>query len=729
MAESLSGIVERVTFHNEENGFCVLRVKAKGVRELATVIGHAPSVTAGEFLDATGAWIVDRDHGRQFRCEQLRVTPPSTLEGIERYLGSGVIKGIGPRFAERLVDAFGERIFSVIESDPKLLQKVPGIGPGRREKIVAGWADQKAVRAIMVFLQSHGVGTARAVRIYKTYGQKAIDKVRENPYTLAHDIHGIGFKTADQIARNLGVDPKSEMRARAGIAYVLQELGQEGHVAYPADRLVESAVKLLEIPEDVVRPALAQEVLAGRLVEDTVRGTSSVYLFPLFKAETGLAEALRALREGPHPLPPVDAEREIARVEGLVRLTLAAGQKEALRLAVRSKVLVITGGPGVGKTTLVDALLRILQDGRLRTLLCAPTGRAARRLSETTGLDAKTIHRLLEVDAATGQFKRHRDHPLECDAVVLDEASMVDVVLMNQLVRAIPPRAAFVLVGDVDQLPSVGPGTVLRDVIDSGAVPVVRLTEIFRQAAESRIVTNAHRINRGQMPDLQPPPAGKLEDFYFVEADEPAQIVDKVVKLITERIPERFKLHPVRDVQVLTPMNRSELGARSLNERLQAVLNPPGKPEVTKFGSVYREGDKVMQIVNDYDKEVFNGDLGFLKTVDGAEREVAVDFDGRTVIYDYGELDELVPAYACSVHKSQGSEYPAVVIPLHTQHYRMLHKHVLYTGVTRGKRLVVLVGSKKALAIAVRRTEEGMRISGLRERLATPAPPASGAGR
>jgi exodeoxyribonuclease V alpha subunit len=719
MAETLSGIVERVTFHNEENGFCVLRVKAKGVRELATVVGHAPSVTAGEFLDATGAWIVDRDHGRQFKCEQLRVTPPSTLEGIERYLGSGVIKGIGPHFAAKLVAAFGERVFDVIENSPGDLRNVGGIGPGRKEKIVAGWADQRTVRAIMVFLQSHGVGTARAVRIYKTYGQKAIDKVRENPYTLAHDIRGIGFKTADQIARNLGVDPKSEMRARAGLAYVLQELGQEGHVAFPTSGLVERAVKLLEIPEDVVRPALAQEILAGRLVEDSVRGASSIYLFPLFRAETGIAETLRALRDGAHPLPPVDVEAEIARVEGLVRLSLAPGQKEALRLAVRSKALVVTGGPGVGKTTLVDALLRIFEAGRLRTLLCAPTGRAARRLAETTGLEAKTIHRLLEVDASTGEFRRHRENPLECDALVLDEASMVDVVLMHQLLRALPARAALVLVGDVDQLPSVGPGAVLRDVIDSGAVPVVRLTEIFRQAAESRIVVNAHRINRGQMPELRPPAPGKLEDFYFVEADEPPQVAEKLIKLITERIPERFGLHPVRDVQVLTPMNRSELGARALNERLQAVLNPPGKPEVSKFGWIYREGDKVMQVVNDYDKEVFNGDLGFLKTVDGAEREVAVDFDGRTVVYDYGELDEIVPAYACSVHKSQGSEYPAVVIPLHTQHYRMLHRHVLYTGVTRGKKLVVLVGSKKALGIAVRRTEEGARVSGLRERLAS----------
>jgi exodeoxyribonuclease V alpha subunit len=716
MSESLSGIVERVTFHNEDNGFCVLRVKAKGLRELATVVGHAPSVTAGEFLDASGTWIVDREHGRQFKADQLRVTAPSTPEGIEKYLGSGIIKGVGPHFAEKLVAKFGEKVFDVIEQEPKRLREVSGIGPGRLERITAGWSDQREIRKIMVFLTSHGVGTARAVRIYKTYGAKAIDKVRDNPYALAHDVHGIGFQTADQIARQLGIDPQSEIRAQAGLAWVLQELSTKGHCAYPVPLLLQAGGKLLEIPEDILRRALAQELLKGRLVTDTITGVEVIYLAGLHRAETALAEALRALRDGPHPLQAVDIDAEIARVEAEVKLSLAPGQKDALRTAVKSKVLVITGGPGVGKTTLVNSLLRILDRADLRVVLCAPTGRAARRLADTTGAEARTIHRLLEVEPHTGQFKRGRENPLEADVVVLDEASMVDVVLMNQLVRAIPPRAALVMVGDVDQLPSVGPGTVLRDVIDSAALPVVRLTEIFRQAAASKIIVNAHRINAGLLPELKK--TASLEDFYVVEAEEPAAIVERILKMITERIPERFQLDPIRDIQVLTPMNRGELGARALNERLQAALNPPGPRQVAKFGHAYREGDKVMQIVNNYDKEVFNGDLGFITRVDEEEREMEVGYDGRPVVYDFGELDEVVPAYACSIHKSQGSEYPAVIIPLHTQHYRMLHKPVIYTGVTRGKKLVVLVGSRKALSIAVRTSDDDRRISGLKERLA-----------
>jgi exodeoxyribonuclease V alpha subunit len=721
MGETLSGVVERVTFHSEENGFCVLRVKARGLRDLATVVGHAPSVTAGEFLDATGQWVVDRDHGRQFKCDQLRVTPPSTLDGIERYLASGIIKGIGEHFARKLVERFGERVFDVIEREPARLREVDGIGPTRRDRITAGWADQREIRRIMVFLQSHGVGTARAVRIYKTYGQGAIDRVREDPYCLARDIRGIGFQTADQVARALGVDPQSELRARAGLAWTLQTLGEQGHSAYPAALLVAEAVKLLAIPEDVIRKALALEIAQGRLVSEVLRGEDSVYLPSLHAAERGVAEHLLGLRKGPHPLGEIELEPEIARAEGEVKLALAPGQREAVRRALLDKVLVITGGPGVGKTTLVNALLRIFRARNLKCLLAAPTGRAARRLEETTGLQAKTIHRLLEVDPATGDFKRHRTNPLAGDLVVLDEASMVDVALMHQLVRAIPREAAFVLVGDVDQLPSVGPGSVLRDVIESGALPVARLTEIFRQAAESRIVTSAHRVNRGQMPALDAPEGG-LSDFYFVPAEEPGEIAEKIIRLVADRIPERFGLHRVRDVQVLTPMNRGDLGSRALNTRLQEVLNPGPKPEIQKFGSTFRLGDKVMQTVNDYDKDVFNGDLGSVTAVDAGEREIRVDFDGREAVYDFGELDEIVPAYACSIHKSQGSEYPGVVIPLHTQHYHMLHRNLLYTGITRGKKLVVLVGSKKALAIAVRRGDEDRRISGLRERLSAARP-------
>jgi len=717
MAESLSGVVERVTFHNEENGFCVLRVKARGLRELATVVGHLPSVTAGEFLDATGDWVVDREHGRQFKSEQLRVTPPSTLEGIEKYLASGFIKGIGPHFAAKLVEAFGERVFDVIEKEPRRLLEVPGIGPGRQARIAGAWSDQKVVRQIMVFLQSHGVGPARAVRIHKTYGERAVDVVRENPYRLAQDIAGVGFKTADQLAARLGIDRRSPMRAQAGLSYVLQELGNEGHCAYPTEDLVGRAVHLLDIPQDVVRTALGAELAEGRLIERPIEGRPCLYLASICHAEAGVAEGLRVLREGRHPLPSVDIDRALRWVQNAEKLELSPSQEGAVRRALTSKVLVLTGGPGVGKTTLVNILLRIFQAKRLKCLLCAPTGRAARRLSETTGLAAKTIHRLLEVDPVVGGFKRDRDNPLEGDVVVLDEASMVDVVLMNQLVRAVPRAAAFLVVGDADQLPSVGPGNVLRDVIASGAIPVVRLTEVFRQAARSQIVTNAHRINRGELPLLRRG-EGQEEDFFFVEATEPEEVASKLLWAVKERIPGRFGLNPMRDVQVLTPMNRSDLGARALNARLQKELHPGSGPEVARFGFVYRVGDKVMQTQNNYDKDVFNGDIGFVARIDETEREVVVAYDGREAAYDYGELDEVVPAYACSIHKSQGSEYPAVVIPVHTQHYRMLYRNVLYTGVTRGRRLVVLVGSRKALAIAVKRAEPAGRLSGLRERLA-----------
>jgi exodeoxyribonuclease V alpha subunit len=713
MAETLSGVVERVTFHNEDNGFCVLRVKVRGVRELQTVVGHVAGVSPGEYLDATGSWIVDREHGRQFKSDMLRVSPPGTLEGIEKYLGSGMIKGIGPEFARRLVKSFGERVLDVIEREPGRLLQVDGIGPQRQSRIVQAWADQRVIRDIMVFLQSHGIGTARAVRIYKTYGAGAVDLVRQNPYRLAHDIAGIGFRTADQLAMKLGVDPQSQMRAQAGLSQVLQTLAAEGHCAYPTVELKGRTTALLGTPNSVVESALTAEIGECRLVEEG----PLTYLSALYQAETGLAESLLRLGDGEHPLRRVDLEPSIARIEREAGLTLSAGQKEAIRTAARSKVAVITGGPGVGKTTLIDALLKIFRSRGLTCALGAPTGRAAKRLSEATGLEAKTLHRLLEVDFKAGDFKRGPENPLDAHVVVLDEASMVDVPLMHRLARAVPASAALVIVGDVDQLPSVGPGNVLRDLIESGAFPVARLTEVFRQAARSRIVTNAHRINRGEMPELDPP-RESLSDFYFVEAAGAEEAAAAILRVVRERIPKRFGLDPIRDVQVLAPMNKLALGSRALNAMLQEALNPPGPAQVVRFGATYRLGDKVMQTENDYSKEVFNGDLGIVSKVDEFEREVAVDYDGRTVAYDFGELDEIAPAYACSIHKSQGCEYPAVVIPVHPQHSMMLTRNVLYTGVTRGRKLVVLVGSKKALAIAVGRGGQSRRVSGLRGRLA-----------
>ncbi len=715
MAETLKGIIERVTFHNPENGFAVLRVQAAGRRDLVTVVGHLPSAVAGEYLEATGAWTQDRDHGLQFKADGLRTTPPHTVQGIERYLASGLIKGIGPHYARKIVEVFGERTLSVIDESPTFLREIKGIGPRRLQRIRESWREQKAVRAIMVFLQSHGVGTARAVRIYKKYGEQAIDLVRENPYRLATDIWGVGFHSADQLAERLGIDRNSPLRARAAVRYVLQELSGNGHCGYPETGVIDETARLTAISPEVIAAAVEEARAEGELVREPAGEEPWLYLKPLFLAEIGVARALRSLREGTHPLPTIDVDSALRWVEKKIGLELAAMQRDAIRQAATHKVLVVTGGPGVGKSTIVRGILEIFAVKGQRCALCAPTGRAAKRLTETTGREAKTIHRLLEFDAALGGFKRDRHNHLDVDLLVVDESSMVDVVLMNQLLRAVPPWACLVLVGDVDQLPSVGPGTVLADVIASGAVPVVRLTEIFRQAGRSWIVRAAHQVNHGELPESAPDSQG---DFFFVQAETPAAVLDRILTLIQQRIPARFGLDPFRDIQVLTPMNRSELGARNLNAILQKALNPPGKAaEVQRFGWAYRTGDKVLQTVNNYQKDVFNGDIGRVTAIDEVDQEVTVSFEGRPVVYDFGELDELALAYALTTHKAQGSEYPAVVIPLHTQHFLMLQRNLLYTGITRGKRLVVLVGSRKALAAAVERQDTARRYSGLCRRL------------
>jgi exodeoxyribonuclease V alpha subunit len=715
----LGGLIERVTFHSDQTGFAVLRVKVVGHRDLVTLVGTLPSVTAGEWVEARGRWVVDREHGQQFKAEVITTTQPNTAEGIEKYLGSGMVRGIGPAFAKRLVNAFGEKVFDIIEKEPARLREVAGIGPVRQERLLTAWAEQKMVREIMVFLHSHGVGTSRAFRIYKTYGDQAILIVTENPYRLAHDIWGIGFKTADQIAERLGVDRQSDIRARAGVEYVLGTLTDDGHCAFPRDGLTDKTAEMLEIPPAIVERAIDYLMAEGRLVQrPRTDGAPLVYLASLNASEEMLARNLTALAKGPHPCPSIDVEKALTWVQSQVRLTFAAGQQEAIRLAIQNKVLVITGGPGVGKTTIVNAIVRIFAAKKLRVVLGAPTGRAAKRLSETTALDAKTIHRLLEFDPKTGQFRHGPGYPLEGDVFVVDETSMIDLVLAHQLVRAIPLHAGLILVGDVDQLPSVGPGMVLRDVIESGVVPVCRQTEVFRQAAQSHIITNAHRVNRGDMPVY---PRGKVadpgeSDFYFIETPEPEEIERMLLRLVTELIPQRFGIDPVQDIQVLTPMQRGVLGARNLNQRLQESLNPNAKG-VQRFGLTFRVGDKVMQVANNYEKEVFNGDIGRIIQLDDEEREAIIEYDGRAVTYSYDEFDELTLSYAVTIHKSQGSEYPCVVMPIHTQHYMMLQRNLLYTGITRGKKLVVLVGSHKAVAIAVKRVQSHARITTLQERL------------
>jgi exodeoxyribonuclease V alpha subunit len=714
--ERLSGSVERVTFHSEESGFCVLRVKVKGHRELVTILGSAASITPGEYVECVGIWNNDKTHGLQFKSTHLKVVPPSTIEGIEKYLGSGMVKGIGPHFAKILVKAFGVDVFTIIEETPERLLTLPGIGKKRTDKVTAAWSEQKAIREIMVFLQSHGVGTGRAVRIYKTYGDEAIVKVSENPYRLALDIHGIGFKTADQIAQKMGIAPDSLIRAQAGVRHVLQEFSGDGHCAASHDNLIKEAEKLLEIPAPILEEAIEAEVVQENLVKEEIAGVPCLFLAPLYFAEVGTANSIKRILEGVPPWGQIDAVKALPWVETKTGLTLSDSQKDAVRLALTNKMVVITGGPGVGKTTLVNSILLIVRAKNLTVTLCAPTGRAAKRLSESTGLEAKTIHRVLEFDPKSFGFKRNKDNPLETDLIVIDESSMVDISLMNKLLSAIPSSAALMIVGDVDQLPSVGPGSVLADIIDSDVVPTVRLIEIFRQAASSRIIVNAHRINKGEMPLNGEP--GVLTDFYFLPTDTPEAIHAKVIQVVKENIPKKFGLHPVRDIQVLTPMNRGGLGSHSLNAELQKALNPNSEPKITRFGTTFSPGDKVIQTVNNYDKEVFNGDIGQIESIDTVEGTIKVEYDGRIVEYEFGELDEVSLAYATSIHKSQGSEYPAVVIPLAMQHYTLLERNLIYTAVTRGKKLVTIIGQTKALAMAVKNRKSNKRLTKLAARIA-----------
>jgi exodeoxyribonuclease V alpha subunit len=727
---TISGYIERITYYNEENGFVVARLQEKGKRELTTIVGNLAAVTPGESLKLTGKWVHNKKFGEQFQVEASETTVPASVIGIRKYLGSGMIKGVGPVLADRIVDKFGLDTLEIIEKSPARLSEAEGIGPKRIEMIMKAWEEQKGIKEIMIFLQGHGVSPAFSAKIYKHYGNRSIEVVKENPYRLARDMHGIGFITADKIARNIGIDPNSLVRAKAGLIYVLGQLTEEGHTYYPEADLFNKAKEILKVDQEVIARAaddLAKEkevVLEAirREGEGGERSDTAVYLAPLYVAENGIAQGFKRLRESSSNIRPIHPEKAIEWVQQKLRIELARKQKEAVMVAARSKTLVITGGPGTGKTTIITAILRIFQQLKLRILLAAPTGRAAKRMSEATGREAKTIHRLLEYSPKKGGFKKDQDDLLEADVLIIDEASMVDTLLMYHLLKAIPDPAHLILVGDVDQLPSVGPGNVLRDIIDSGVVTVVRLTEIFRQAQESMIVVNAHRVNEGEFPILKEGDNRDIQgvrdkvDFFFIEEEDPEKTLELILSLCSEKIPRRFGFHPVKEIQVMTPMHRGVIGVSNLNVEIQKRLNPDASG-IMVGNRLLRLGDKVMQITNNYDRDVFNGDIGWISDIRQEDRELTIDFDGRFIPYDFADLDEIILAYAISVHKSQGSEYPAVIVPVTTQHFILLQRNLLYTAITRARKLVILVGTKKAMGIAIRNNKPQTRYTRLSDRL------------
>jgi|PlaIllAssembly_1097288.scaffolds.fasta_scaffold00519_4 exodeoxyribonuclease V alpha subunit len=723
MPTRLSGQIEHVTFTNQETGFTIAKVKVPGRYEPVTVVGTLLAPTPGEVLEMVGEWTSHPRFGDQFKVEQFTTKVPGTIHGIVKYLGSGMIKGLGPVMAERIVARFGKRTLDIIESDVGRLAEVPGVGAKRIGMIATAWEAQREIRDVMVFLQSHGVGTGFAAKIFRQYGSRSVAVVRENPYRLATDIAGVGFVMADRIAGNIGIPPTAPMRVEAGILFVLQQISEEGHTYHPRGLLVDRCREILKVEPEAIELALMAIQAERRVViEPEAAGAleaaagDAVFLTTYHVCETTIARRLKALLEVPRGLRRLDAGRAVAWVQAHLDLRLSETQAQALQAALDHKVMVITGGPGTGKTTVVNAVLKIFERASARVLLAAPTGRAAKRLNEATGREARTIHRLLEYSPQRGGFQRTDEEPLECDLLVVDETSMVDTVLMHHLIAAVPLAAACILVGDVNQLPSVGPGNVLGDIIDSGAVPVVRLTEIFRQASRSRIVVNAHRINQGLMPEAAPDTDDGPQDFYFIEQEDPERVLATILELARNRIPRRFGLDPVDGIQVMTPMHKGVVGAANLNRRLQEVLNP-GEGGVARGDRLFRVGDKVMQVRNNYDKDVFNGDIGRIASISNEERALTVRIDGREVSYDFGELDELAHAFAVSVHKAQGSEYPAVVFPVLTQHYILLQRNLIYTALTRARRLAVIVGTRRALAIGIKNTGTERRYTRLADRL------------
>ena len=713
--EKLVGILERIVFENTETGYTIARLTSRDYpTELITVVGNLAAASAGESLALSGEWVNNPQYGRQFKIDGYETVLPATVVGLRKYLGSGMIKGVGPVMATRIVNKFGMDTMDVIEQAPEKLREVSGLGKKRVDTIKQAWEAQREIKNVMLFLQSNNVSTAHAVKIYKTYESDSIAIVRENPYRLADDIYGIGFKTADTISQNLGIDHESPYRVMAGIKYVLSHKADDGHVFLYRNELLTACEEILELPPDVIEHGIVELRAKEEIISENTPDEEGFYLTPFYRAEIGVTNSIaRLLQTSAHPVQLDFVDTSIDRLEKQMGIHFAANQREAVKIALTAKVMLLTGGPGTGKTTTTIGMIRLFETLEKQVLLAAPTGRAAKRLNETTGREAKTIHRLLEFSPQENGFKRDRENPLEADVVIVDEMSMVDLVLMNNLMKAIPQHATLIMIGDVDQLPSVGAGNVLTDLIASGQITVVTLTEIFRQAQESYIVTNAHLINRGKFPQTTGPAD---RNFFFIEEEDPDRAVDLICDLVGKRLPKHYGYHPMDDIQVLCPMRRGTVGSENFNKCLQAILNPSSE-ETIQGGRDFRIGDKVMQIRNNYDYEVFNGDIGRIIDVDFIEKLVTIQFPEKNVAFDMADLNELVLAYGITVHKAQGSEYPAVVIPLMTQHYLMLQRNLLYTGITRAKELVVLVGTKKALSMAIRNNKVVERNSFLAERL------------
>jgi len=718
--ETLQGHIEAIVYVQPENGFTVARLKEPRKKELTVIVGTLPSIQPGETVSCQGVWKTHPSYGRQFEVTDCQVEIPSDLMGIQKYLESGLVKGIGPVYAKKIIDRFGIDTLKVIDEMPHRLLEISGLGERKKEKIVECWQQQRSIREVMIFLRSHGVSPAFAQKIFKAYGDESIERVRANPYQLAKDIFGIGFKTADTLAQKLGLPQHSPERLAAGIQFVLWELTSEGHTCYPARLLIPAAKEMLEVEPELIERQMRQLVEKEELVEQEVEGEAIIWLKPFYGYEQSIARDMKRLLESTQALRAIDLNKAADWVQHLLHIRFAAQQEAAVKKALEDKVHIITGGPGTGKSTITNAILAVTAKLTDKILLAAPTGRAAKRMSEITHRKAFTLHALLEWDPLSGGFKRSRDNPLSCDLLIVDEASMIDTPLLFSLLRAVPSSARLIFVGDIDQLPSVGPGTVLRDLIQSSLIGVTRLTEIFRQAKGSRIVTNAHRINEGEFPEIY---SSEKSDFHYIEAETPEAIQQVIFQLVSRDIPTKHGFHPINDIQVLAPMKRGTIGIEVLNEALQNLLNPNDRP-FFRAGRRFHVQDKVMQIRNNYNKKVYNGDIGRIALVDLEEQKLEIDFDDKRVPYEFSELDELVLAYAASVHKYQGSECPCVVIPIHTTHFKLLHRNLLYTAVTRGKKQVFLVGTKKAIAIAISNQEGLKRFTGLERALrAAPSSP------